>query len=90
MLTFEGSQHQGTAAIIEKLKALPFQAVKHQVDTKDAQPTGPDSLSIVVLVTGKLLVDDSPAPLQFTQTFTLNPDGGSYYVYNDVFRLVYG
>ncbi|KDN53288.1 nuclear transport factor 2 [Tilletiaria anomala UBC 951] len=90
MLTFEGSQTQGAAAITEKLKSLPFQQVKHQVDTKDVQPTGADGTSLVVQVTGKLLVDDSPAPLQFTQTFTLNPEGGSFYVFNDIFRLVYG
>ncbi len=35
-------------------------------------------------------VDDSPHPLQFTQTFTLNPENGSFYVFNDIFRLVYG
>ena len=33
-------------------------------------------------------VDDSPAPLQFTQMFTLNPENGSFYVFNDIFRYV--
>lgn len=29
--------------------------------------------------------------MNYTQTFQLLPDGqGSYFVYNDVFRLVYG
>lgn len=35
------------------------------------------------------MVDEQPQPMNFVQTFTLAPDGGSYYVYNDVFRLVY-
>ncbi|PWY99740.1 putative NTF2-nuclear transport factor [Testicularia cyperi] len=89
MLSFEGSQLQGAGAIVEKLTSLPFQKVKHQVGTLDVQPTG-DGRSLVVLVTGALVVDDSPNPLQFTQVFTLNPDGSSFYVFNDVFRLNYG
>ncbi|KAH9057532.1 nuclear transport factor 2 [Lactarius vividus] len=79
MLTFEGTQIQGTSSIIEKLTSLPFAKVLHKVTTLDAQP-----------VTGLLVVDDSPNPLQFSQVFQLIPDGGSYYVFNDVFRLNYG
>lgn len=29
-------------------------------------------------------------PLNFSQVFHLIPENGSYYVFNDVFRLVYG
>ena len=36
-------------------KGLPFQTVKHQVATLDAQPTMVDG-GIVILVTGQLLV----------------------------------
>lgn len=32
---------------------------------------------------------DYPA-LSSPQTFVLNPDAGSYYVFNDLFRLNYG
>ncbi|GAA98084.1 hypothetical protein E5Q_04766 [Mixia osmundae IAM 14324] len=89
MLTFESASTQGTTAITEKLKGLPFQKVQHNVSTLDAQPTGPDHRSILVQVTGQLVVDDGANPLQFSQAFVLNPEGSSYYVYNDVFRLVY-
>lgn len=122
MLTFEGAQTQGTEAIVAKLSGLPFQTVKHQVSTRDCQPTG-DGNSLVVTVTGQLIVDDGQQPLGFSQvsvaaappwqqqqrvhlhsilfsslwhatlaqTFILNPDGsGSYYVFNDLFRLNYG
>ena len=34
-------------------------------------------------------VDDQPQPMNYTQTFQLMPEGGSYFVQNDVFRLVY-
>ncbi|KAF2396256.1 putative nuclear transport factor NTF-2 [Trichodelitschia bisporula] len=88
MLTFEGSTTQGGQNIIEKLAGLPFQKVQHQVSTLDAQPTILPG-GIAVMVTGALLTDDEAKPLSFTQMFQLVLDNGTYYVYNDVFRLVY-
>ncbi|KAI5299698.1 hypothetical protein KEM56_003027, partial [Ascosphaera pollenicola] len=59
------------------------------VSTLDAQPT--QNGGILVLVTGALLVDEEGRPMNYTQTFHLLPDGaGSYFVFNDIFRLVYG
>jgi hypothetical protein len=43
----------------------------------------------MVLVTGALLVDAEQRPMSYTQVFQLLPDGNSFYVYNDIFRLVY-
>ncbi|KAF3908298.1 hypothetical protein AA313_de0206500 [Arthrobotrys entomopaga] len=86
LLTFESSQTQGGTAILEKLANLPFQKVVHKVATQDAQPM---ANGIVVLVTGALMVDDSPAPLNYSQTFVLMPEGGSYYVAHDIFKLIY-
>ncbi|KAL5002332.1 nuclear transport factor 2 [Aspergillus recurvatus] len=89
MLTFETTAIQGVAGIIEKLTTLPFQKVQHQVSTLDAQPSGEHG-GILVLVTGALLVDEEKNPMNYTQTFQLMPDGsGSYFVFNDVFRLIY-
>ncbi|KZS98903.1 nuclear transport factor 2 [Sistotremastrum niveocremeum HHB9708] len=82
MLSWESSPFQGSTAIVEKLTTLPFQKVLHKVSTIDAQPSSPTVAS--------LLVDDSEHPLQFSQVFQLIPDGGSYYVLNDIFRLIYG
>jgi len=90
MLTFEGTPTQGVSGIIEKLTTLPFQKVQHKITTLDAQPSSPSIASLIVNVTGLLVVDDSPNPLQFSQVFHLIPDGGSYYVFNDMFRLNYG
>ncbi|KAJ4313796.1 Nuclear transport factor 2 [Neodidymelliopsis sp. IMI 364377] len=87
MLTFEASGILGTSAIVEKLQNLPFQQVQHRTDTLDAQPSGQNG--VLVLVTGALLVEGSERPMSFTQAFNLQQDGGSYYVLNDVFRLVY-
>ncbi|KAJ3500763.1 hypothetical protein NLJ89_g9645 [Agrocybe chaxingu] len=90
MLTFEGTPTQGVASIKEKLEGLPFSKVQHKVTTLDAQPSSPNVASLIVSVTGLLLVDDSENPLNFSQVFQLIPDGSSYYVFNDIFRLNYG
>ncbi|RYP15158.1 hypothetical protein DL765_005897 [Monosporascus sp. GIB2] len=91
MLTFEREPYLGTANIVGKLVGMPFKTVMHQVETFDAQP-GVDG-GLLVLVTGRLLVDrdvDPDArPMSYTQAFQLLPEGGSFYVYNDIFRLVY-
>jgi len=43
-----------------------------------------------VQVTGALLVDEEQRPMNYAQTFQLLPDGqGSYFVFNDIFRLIY-
>ena len=88
MLTFESASSLGATAIVEKLAGLPFQQVKHQVSTLDAQPSL--NGAIVILVTGQLLVDEEQRPMNYTQTFQLMLDGASYFVYNDIFKLVYG
>ncbi|KZT70201.1 nuclear transport factor 2 [Daedalea quercina L-15889] len=90
MLTFEGSQILGVTDITEKLTSLPFQKVQHKVTTLDAQPSDPTMSNMIVSVTGLLLVDDNENPLQFSQVFQLVPEGGSFYVFNDIFRLNYG
>ncbi|KAF6225814.1 hypothetical protein HO133_009816 [Letharia lupina] len=89
MLTFETSAIQGVAGIIEKLTSLPFKTVAHKVSTLDAQPSN-ESGGILVMVTGALLVDEEQRPMNYTQVFQLLPDGsGSYFVFNDAFRLIY-
>ncbi|KAL2919452.1 Nuclear transport factor 2 [Polyrhizophydium stewartii] len=89
MMSFEGQQFRG-ADIVEKLQSLPFQRVQHQVVTVDAQPSNPQAGPLLVTVTGRLLVDDEQNPQHFSQTFQLVPEGTSYFVFNDIFRLNYG
>ncbi|SPN97438.1 related to nuclear transport factor 2 (ntf-2) [Cephalotrichum gorgonifer] len=88
MLTFESASVLGINNIVEKLAGLPFQQVKHQVSTLDAQPSPNDG--ILILVTGQLLVDEEQRPMNYCQTFQLFQDATGYFVYNDVFKLVYG
>ncbi|KAJ3493316.1 hypothetical protein NLG97_g4808 [Lecanicillium saksenae] len=89
MLTFESASVLGAKGIVEKLTSLPFEKVKHQVSTLDAQP-GMIEGSVVILVTGQLLVDEEQRPMNYTQAFQLAQEGGQYFVFNDVFKLVYG
>ncbi|RKF71812.1 Nuclear transport factor 2 [Golovinomyces cichoracearum] len=98
MLTFESTTVQGATAIVEKLSSLPFQKVRHAVSTLDAQPSGSEG-GIIILVTGQLLkltrghmqVDEEDKTMSYSQTFQLKPcSPGPYYVFNDIFRLVFG
>lgn len=89
MLTFEGSQVQGVKPIVEKLTSLPFQKVVHKITTRDAQPSAPGAGGVIVLVTGELLVDEEQNPQRYSQVFHLLPEGNTYYVFNDIFRLNY-
>lgn len=34
-------------------------------------------------------VEEEKRPMSYTQTFQLMPADGNYFVYNDIFRLVY-
>ena len=53
MLTFEGQQLQGPAAIMEKLKSVG--QVKHEVKSIDVQPSSTQS-AIIIFVTGAVKV----------------------------------
>lgn len=38
-----------------------------------------------------LQVDEEQRPMNYSQTFQLLPDGaGSYFIFNDIFKLVFG
>ncbi|KXN73502.1 nuclear transport factor 2 [Conidiobolus coronatus NRRL 28638] len=86
-LTFEGQAHQGAQNIAEKLVGLPFQNIKHIITTQDVQPSIPGSNCIIVFVTGQLAIDGEERPMNFSQVFHLVPEGNTYWVFNDIFRL---
>ncbi|KAJ3125914.1 Nuclear transport factor 2 [Nowakowskiella sp. JEL0407] len=89
MMTFEGTQVLGTEKIVQKLTSLPFQQMSVKILTTDFQPSNPS-------VPNAMIVDPEPGkppkPLFFCQTFQLIPDpaSGSFWIYNDIFRLNYG
>jgi hypothetical protein len=53
-------------------QSLPFTRVVHKVVTLDAQPASATVASILVLVTGQLIVDDGSNILQFSQMFQVS------------------
>ena len=70
-------------------QTLQFQTVQHKITTSDSQPT--PGGGILTLVTGDLAVDGNvTTPLKFAQSFHLMPNGASWYIHNDLFRLNYG
>ena len=90
MLTFEGQQVMGTAAIVAKLTSLPFGTVKCEVESSDVQPSAPGSNGIIVVISGKLLTEGESHPMRFNHVFQLLPNGTAYFIQNEVFRLCYG
>ncbi|KAF3761465.1 hypothetical protein M406DRAFT_323872 [Cryphonectria parasitica EP155] len=91
MLTYESTSVVGVAAIVEKLKNLPFQSVKHETHTIDPMPGLGDN-GVLIQVTGAIVVDgDLEKPFKFAQTFHLmqEPSSGSFYVSHDIFKLIF-
>lgn len=86
MLSFQGDQVKGQVAIIDKLQNLSFQKIQHIIHSNDAQPS--NNNCIIVNVCGELLTEGEEHPLKFSQSFQLAPEAGSYWVANDIFRLV--
>eukprot|EP00123_Amoebidium_parasiticum_P019338 comp24613_c0_seq1/m.46803 comp24613_c0_seq1/g.46803 ORF comp24613_c0_seq1/g.46803 comp24613_c0_seq1/m.46803 type:complete len:125 (-) comp24613_c0_seq1:223-597(-) len=86
MLSWENQDFKGAQSIMEKLTTLPFQQIQHQITSTDVQP-GPDGASVLILVLGQLLPDGESKPLGFTQCFQLKAAGGSFYIFNEIFRL---
>lgn len=88
MLTFEGTQVQGSEAIVAKYKSVG--PVKHTVKSMDVQPSNNPN-AILIFVTGSVQIGAEGNPLHFCEMFQLVSTGpGAYYVHNDVFRLNYG
>lgn len=88
MMTFEGTQILGGPAIMQKVRSLG--QVKHSPKSMDIQPSI-DGSSIVIFVTGSVVIGGGANPLHFSEFFHLVSSGpGQYYVHNDIFRLNYG
>ncbi|KAJ7538697.1 hypothetical protein O6H91_11G059700 [Diphasiastrum complanatum] len=89
MLTFEGEKLQGAQNISAKLNGLPFTHCSHHISTVDCQPSGVPG-GMLVFVSGNLQLPGEEHQLRFSQMFHLIPTPqGSFYIYNDIFRLNY-
>mmetsp|Transcript_15509 Transcript_15509/g.18986 ORF Transcript_15509/g.18986 Transcript_15509/m.18986 type:complete len:135 (-) Transcript_15509:151-555(-) len=91
MLCYENESIKGKNNIMNHIcKNLKFKKIQHSPSTLNVQPSGANGL--LVLVTGKLKVDDSPNAIQFCETFHLKPTDKSlknWWIQNDMFRLNY-
>jgi hypothetical protein len=101
VLIVEGRRYEGRAQITEKLtltadktddkdklvdRAMP--KGKHSMDTFDSLQLAPNC--VVVLVTGRMLLDGEANPIAFTQAFQLMVEPGQPpYVSNDIFAFNY-
>jgi hypothetical protein len=56
MLTFEGQKFVGPEAITEKLVSLPVFKLEPQIDTMDVQISNPTVGSLLIFITGRLIV----------------------------------
>ncbi|KAK9886131.1 hypothetical protein WA026_014918 [Henosepilachna vigintioctopunctata] len=83
-MTFEGTQIQGSAKIMERISNLSFQKITRAITAVDSQPTFDGGVLINVL--GRLQSDEDP-PHAFCQVFVLKPLGASFYIQHDIFRL---
>jgi hypothetical protein len=80
---------QGPDQIVGKLMKLQFQQCLHTTTLIDAQPTVNNG--VLVFCTGHIQTEGQERPLMFSEVFTLMPTPeGSFYVYNNIFRLNLG
>ena len=81
-VSFEGDTLRGGNAFMGKLAGMGIPpTAAHRVVTVDAQPSVAGSGAIVVFVTGEY------AGSQYSEVFQLVPEGQSFYVHNDIFRV---
>jgi hypothetical protein len=86
-LSVQGEKCQGATAIVGKLTSLSFNKVQHNPKTMtvDVHPGGNNSL--IVFVTGELILEGEEMPLRFSQVFHLIAEGTNFYVQNDILRI---
>ena len=84
-MTFEGIQVKGRDAILGKFSTLTFKQIQRAITKSDAQPLYDGSILVSIL--GQLKTDDDPIQ-SYNQLFILRPNGGSFFIGNEIFRLV--
>ncbi|EFY84765.1 nuclear transport factor NTF-2 [Metarhizium acridum CQMa 102] len=74
MMLWDTTPCHGATSITEKLTGF------------DAMPSN-DEGGVMVLVKGVLLREETEPAIKFVQSFQLLPDGDSYFIFNDIFRM---
>ncbi|KAH8647820.1 hypothetical protein BX600DRAFT_518233 [Xylariales sp. PMI_506] len=92
VMTFESQKFEGAQSILQKLTTLTFKMSNHNLSTIDVQLASGD---LLILVTGKLKVDEDENLINFVQNFKVSVTQGSsgeitgFSIRNDIFKLVY-
>ena len=87
-LSYEGQGFQGVKDIINKLRNLPIESIRHDTKTLDVQPSGCGGL--MLFVTGDVTLNAIKNPVKFSQSFHIVPQEKSkerFWIHNDIFRL---
>uniref|UniRef100_A0AC35TIR1 NTF2-related export protein n=1 Tax=Rhabditophanes sp. KR3021 TaxID=114890 RepID=A0AC35TIR1_9BILA len=84
-LTFEGNQCKGRADILAKVQSLTFGKIARAITKSDCQPLYDGSIAVSVF--GQLQTDEDPVQ-SYNQFFILRPNNGSFFIANEIFRLV--
>lgn len=92
-MCFEGTDHEGSAAINAKIPSLP--SGQHAMTSFDSvtsisAPIGTVQTAVVALLSGQFKIEGEANPLAFAQAFVLVVDNGAPYCANDLFRFHYG
>ena len=84
-LTYEGQTYRGLKEISEKFEGFSFNKIQFGLENFDHQESCIQG-GLMILLSGKLTLDDQNK-LQFSQFFHLLPNGNTYYVHNELFRV---
>ncbi|GHP12169.1 hypothetical protein PPROV_001089700 [Pycnococcus provasolii] len=90
LMTYEGTQIMGQAAIMNKYRSLGFNQAKHNIKTQDAHPNPLQPNAVIVFVTGDLQIEGQEYPMKFAEVFHLVQTGASFIIANHIFRLNIG
>ena len=85
LLTYNGGNHAGVESIKKHLEGLSFKKISYNFDDYDAQPL--HGGGILIVVAGELCMDDSDR-FKFNQTFVLMPEGETWFIQNDVLKII--
>eukprot|EP00040_Diaphanoeca_grandis_P011244 m.57586 g.57586 ORF g.57586 m.57586 type:complete len:129 (+) comp22410_c0_seq1:79-465(+) len=89
LFTFEGTSVMGRESIMKHItEKLTFKQCVHAATSVDCQPTARGGIFVQVM--GQLKTDGEEHAMGYCQAFTLenDPAGQSWFVANDIFRLV--
>lgn len=86
VMTWMGEKFMGTDAVMNKLLSLSFRKLAYDSVVTEFQP-GP-AMSILILVSGEMKIDDEVNSMRFVQTFVIAPSSpGQYYIMNEIFSF---